>query len=138
MRIRKLSILGALAAVLLLAPLGVAKKAIGPGLDAGASLSGKYHLAGGGYLVFAVDDTGRAEGYYFRNQRFGQIFGQVEDGRLAGYWVESQNDQVKCESKNRGSNAWGRVEMDFLNPGEFAGAIGACGLEPNDLISGRK
>ena len=137
MRIRNLSILPMLAAMLLLAPLGVAKKSIEPNAGEAVRLSGKYQLADGGYLVFAVDDTGRAEGYYFRNQRFGQMYGRVADGKLQGYWVETTNDVVECASKNRGSHAWGRVELEFVGPGELVGMTGACEAEPEDLIRGR-
>ena len=49
------------AAALLLAPFGFAKKPTEPSVIDPTSLSAKYRLAEGGYLVFAVDADGRAE-----------------------------------------------------------------------------
>lgn len=138
MRIQNLSMLTLAAALLLVVvPFGVAKKSFESNVDDPTSLSAKYRLADGGYLVFAVGADGRAEGYYFRNGRFGQLFGAVVDGALEGYWAEADNP-AQCATQKRGSSAWGRVELNFEQPGEFTGLLGACGQEPGELISGRQ
>jgi hypothetical protein len=137
MRTWRFSIVTALAAVLLLAPAGVAKDSINPSVDVPASLSAKYRLADGGYLVFAVDDKGRAEGYYFRDGRFGQMFGTLTDGVLRGWWAEAGNP-TGCAEPKRGLNAWGQVELSFDAPGEFRGLVGTCDEAPDRLLSGRR
>ena len=138
MRMQKFSILTVVAALMLLAvPSGVAKKLGELNLDDPTSLSAKYRLADGGYLVFAVAEDGRAEGYYYRNGRFGQVFGSVSDGILQGYWAEAENP-AQCTTEKRGASAWGRVELSFEEPGEFTGLLGACEQEPDQLISGRQ
>jgi|GEM_PF-2506165 len=132
-----LSVATALVALLLLAPVSFAKKSIGDIGSEPTSLSAKYRLADGGYLVFAVDDSGRAEGYYYRNGRFGQLFGTVTGGVLDGYWAEADGE-TKCETVKRGMASWGRVEMSFEEPGEFRGVIGVCEQEPAELFGGRQ
>lgn len=138
MRMQNLSMLTlATALLLMVVPFGIAKKSFEPNVDDPTTLSAKYRLANGGYLVFAVDSDGRAEGYYFRDGRFGQLFGAVVEGALNGYWAEADNP-AKCASQKRGASAWGRVELDFEQPGEFTGLLGACEQEPDQLISGRQ
>ncbi len=132
-----LSVATALAVLLLLAPVSFAKKSMGDISSKPTALSAKYRLADGGYLVFAVDDKGRAEGYYFRNGRFGQLFGTVSDGALDGYWAEADG-VTSCETAKRGTSSWGRVELSFDEPGEFRGVIGACEQEPTELFGGRQ
>jgi hypothetical protein len=126
-----------LAVLLLSVSVTSAKDASSPSLDAPMSLSAKYRLADGGYLVFAVDDKGRAEGYYFRDGRFGQMFGTVADGVLRGWWAEADN-AAACAEPKRGLNAWGQVELVFDAAGEFRGLIGACDKAPDKLLSGRR
>ncbi len=133
-----LSVLAALTAFLLvMAPASFAKKSIGDISSEPTALSAKYRLADGGYLVFAVDDNGRAEGYYLRDGRFGQVFGTVEDSVLNGYWAEADG-VVQCETTKRGTSAWGRVELRFDDLGEFRGLTGACEQEPNRLMGGKR
>jgi hypothetical protein len=138
MRMQKFSILTVAAALLLLAvPSGVAKRPGDLNLDDPTTLSAKYRLADGGYLVFAVAEDGRAEGYYFREGRFGQLFGKVADGVLQGYWAEADNP-AECTTQKRGTSSWGRIELNFDEPGEFTGLLGACEQEPDQLIGGRQ
>lgn len=136
MRVPTKFVLFLAAAALLLAPIGFAKKPTEPSVIDPTSLSAKYRLAEGGYLVFAVDADGRAEGYYFRDGRFGQLFGVLADGMLRGYWAEPDNP-LACSTTKRGNAAWGRVELSFDAPGEFTGLRGSCEQEPDLLIAGR-
>ncbi len=73
-------------------------------------LTGKYELAGGGYLVVSVDDAGLAVGFFERNGEFGRLSGRVDAGALSGVWVQEKGSAA-CETRVEGSQYWGRISL---------------------------
>ena len=121
------------AALLLTAGTSVARQ---PGEGGQADLTGKYALAGDGYLVVSVDDLGRVEGFFERNGSFGRLSGQAESNGVTAIWVQ-KNGSRACESTIDGSSHWGRVTLSRTEAGGLDLAWGTCREKPLNLETAR-
>ena len=102
-------------------------------------VGGKYLTDGGGYLRISVDDLGRVQGYYERDDAFGEFSGHFDGKTIRGYWLQDEGSDP-CVADRAGFANWGRVALTFANASEFSGKFGACAATPiaNNTWSGRK
>ena len=100
-----------------------------PAAPESTDLTGKYELAGGGYLIVSVDDAGRVEGFFERQGEFGRISGKADAGAVSATWIQEKGSKA-CETAVDGSSYWGRVTLTRNQDGQIQTAWGECQTQP--------
>ena len=115
--------------------LGVATAAPASSLvDTAPDPSGKYRTADG-YVVFAVDDAGRVQGFFEKAGMFGQLSGTLVNGAIEGRWHAESGIQT-CESAYQGAKSWGAFQFRVDDQGTLQGSMGQCEQKPVERWDG--